>query len=136
MSGKCTGKPRRLVLALMCIWVAGAGALLLVVEYLLGWFVFFSPGWANGSLVSFQTALSVGMAVHFLVLLMTAGVVIGAATALVCTFLGFGWERVGRDHRIWFWFLIGFLLFCGAIYWRCCVWVWEQFPDGYKITEP
>jgi hypothetical protein len=118
----------------MCIWVACAGACLLVVEYLLGWFLFFSPGWANGSLLSFQTALSAGMAVYFLVLLMTAGLVIGAAAALVCTLLGFRWERLGRDYRIWFWFMIGFLPLSGAIYWHCYVWVWEKFADGYDIT--
>jgi hypothetical protein len=134
VSGKCTGQPRRLGLALLCIWVACAGAFLLVVEYLLGWFLFFSPGWANGSLLSFQTALSLGMAVYFLVLLMTAGVVIGAAAAFVCALLGFRWERVGRDYRIWFWLMIGFVLLCGAIYWQCSVWVWEKFPDGYEIT--
>jgi hypothetical protein len=118
----------------MCICVACAGAFLWVVEYLLGWFLFFSPGWANGSLLSFQTALSAGMAVYLLVLLMTAGVVIGAAAALVCTLFGIRWERVGRNYRIWFWFIIGFLFLCGAIYWYCYVWVWEKFPDGYEIT--
>jgi hypothetical protein len=106
----------------------------LVVEYVLGWFLFFSPGWANGSLVSFQTALSIGMAVYLLVLLMTIGVVIGAVVALVCTLVGARWERVGRDYRIWFWVAVGFLLLSGAIYWRCYVWVWEKFPDGYVIT--
>jgi hypothetical protein len=134
MGGKYTAKPRRLVLGLMCAWAACAGALLLVVEYLLGWFLFFSPGWANGSLVSFQIVLSIGMAVYLVALLMTAGVVIGAAVALVCTLLSLRWERVGQDHRVWFWFVIGFLLLCGAIYWRCYVWVWEKFPDPYEVS--
>jgi hypothetical protein len=134
MNGKCIGMPQRLGLSLVCLWVACAGTILVVVEYLLGWFLFFSPGWANGSLVSFQTALSIGMAARLLVLLMTVGVVIGAAAALVCTLLGLRWERVGRDHRIWFWFVIGFLFLCAAIYWNCYVWVWEKFPDPYEVS--
>jgi hypothetical protein len=133
MSCKSTGKPGRLMLALMCVWVACAAGFLLIVEYISGWFLFFSPGWANGFPfgLSFQTVLSVGMTGYILLLLMTAATGIGATGALICTLLGFGWERVGRDYRIWFWFVVGLLLLSGVVYWYCYVWVWEQFPDGY-----
>ena len=136
MGSKNTGKPGRVILALMCIWAACGAAFLLFVENVLGWFIFFSPGWANGLPfgLSFQTALSVGMAVQILIMLMTAAVGFGAIAALVCTLLGVGWERVGRDYRIWFWFVVGFSLLSAAVYWYCHAWVWKAFPNGYEIT--
>src|SRR5262245_14504290 len=102
MSGKCTAKPQRLCFALMCIWVDCAGAFLAVIEYVLGSFLVFSPGCDNLYLVSSGPALFIGMTAHLWVLLMTVGVVIGAAAALVCTLFGLRCERVGQDHRIWF----------------------------------
>jgi hypothetical protein len=103
---------------------------------MLGWFLFFSPGWANGFPfgMSVQTVLSVGMAGYILLMLTTAATCIGATAALICTLLGVRWERVGRDYRIWFWFAVGFLLLSGAVYWYCYVCVWEAVPDGYIIS--
>ena len=67
MRRKRTGKLGRLMLALMCIWVAGISIVAPVKENSLGWFLFFSPGWANGALgMRFQTVLSVGMTVYIL----------------------------------------------------------------------
>jgi hypothetical protein len=59
---KSNRKPGRLMLAVMCIWIAGLAAFGLLVEVLLGWFLFFSPGWANGWPfgLSFETVVSVG----------------------------------------------------------------------------
>ena len=65
---------------------------------------------------------------QILLMLMTAALGIGAIAALVCTLLGVGWEHVGRDYRIWFWFVVGFLFLSAAVYWYCHAWVWKEFP--------
>ena len=39
--------PRADARALMCIWVACAVGFALFVENIIGWFLFFSPGWAD-----------------------------------------------------------------------------------------
>jgi hypothetical protein len=67
-------------------------------------------------------------------MVMTAVLGIGAFAGLVCTLFGIGWERVGRDHRFWLWFVVGFLLLVGAVYGYWYVVVWQTFPDGYVIT--
>jgi hypothetical protein len=134
MSGKNARQPGRLTLAFMCIWVACASAFLLYVETVAGFFLFFSPGWANGPWFSFQTVLSVGLTGYSLLMLMTAVAGIGAFAGLVCTLFGIGWERAGRDRRIWFWSLIGFLLLVAGVYGYWYAVVCQAFPDGYVIT--
>ncbi len=133
---KNNGKPARLILAFMCIFVACAGACLFYVETLFGWFLFFSPGWANGFPfgLSFQTVLSVSLTGYALLMLMTAAAAIGAIAGSILTLLGLRWERVGRDYRIWIWFAVGLLLLAGAVYAYFYVVVWQAFPDGYVIT--
>jgi len=68
------------MLALMCIWVTGMAAVTLLIENMLGWLIFSSPGWANGFPfgLSFQAALSVGLASYSLLILMSATAGLGA----------------------------------------------------------
>jgi hypothetical protein len=97
MIWKDNGKPRRLMLALMCIWVAGLAAFGLFVENLVGWFLFFSPGWANGWPfgLSFQTVVSVGLIGYILLELTTAAAGVGAVVGLFCVLL-----RVEEKYEI------------------------------------
>jgi hypothetical protein len=118
MKCKNTGKPGRLMLALMCIWVACAAVFFLFVENMLGWFLFFSPGWANGFPfgLSFHTVLSVGMTCQILLMLMTAAAAIAAIVGFICTLLGVEWEYLGRGHRIWLWFAALILCISAGIF--------------------
>ncbi|MFI5456808.1 MAG: hypothetical protein ACHRXM_15280 [Isosphaerales bacterium] len=136
MRCKSAGKPGRLMLVLMCIWVAGLATFGLFVENIVGWFLFFSPGWANGwpSGWSFQTVLSVGMTGYILLQLMTAAVGVGAIVGLICIFLRVEEEYESLVYRRWLWFAVVFLCLGACIFWRVYVWVWEAFPDGYIIT--
>jgi len=124
------------MLALMCIWVAGAAVAALFVENILGWILFFSPGWANGWPYGwrFQTVLSVGITGHILIMLMTAAGGVGAIVGFICTLLRVRWEHVGRDYRSWFWFAVVFLCLSAVIFWRVYLSVWEAFPNGYIIS--
>lgn len=114
MGRENTKDPGRLMLALMCIWAALAAAAALFVENILGWLLFFSPGWANGwpGGLSFQTVLSVGMTGYILLMLMTAATLIGAILAFICTLLRIRWERLGQGYRSWFW-ITGVILCAG-----------------------
>ncbi len=124
------------MLALMCILAAVVAAAALFIETVVGWFVFFSPGWANGwpTPWSFQIVLSIGLTSQTLVMLMTAALGFGAILGFICTLLGIRWERVGRGYRVWFWFVLAFLCLGACIFWHNYAWVCEQFPDGYIIT--
>jgi hypothetical protein len=135
MRCRSTGEPGRLMLALMCTWVAGAAVAALLVENILGWFLFFSPGWANGFPfgLSFQTVLSIGITGYILLMLMTAVTGVGAIVGFTCTLLRVGWERVGRGC-IWLWFVVVFLCLSAGIFLLVYLSVWEAFPDGYIIS--
>jgi hypothetical protein len=136
MRCKSISEPGRLMPALLCIWVAAAAAVGLFIENWVGWFLFFSPGWANGPPggLSFQTVLSIGMTGYMLLVLATAAAGFAAIVGFICTVLRIRWEHVGRDKRIWFWFAVVCLCVSAGIFWRIYVWVWEKFPDGYDIT--
>jgi hypothetical protein len=118
MRGKSTGKPRRLMLALMCIWVAGMAVVGLFIGNILGSFLFFTGGWANGWPfgLSSRTVVSVAATGYYLLLLMTAAAGIGAIVGLLCTLLGIRWEHVGRGYKPWFWFAVVFLCLSAGLF--------------------
>ena len=136
MRRKRSGAAGRLIPALLCIWVAGAAAAGLFVENLLGWLLFFSPGWANGwpNGWSFQTVLSIGMTAQILLMLLTAAAGIGAVVGFICTLLRVRWEHVGQNNRSWLWFAVVVVCLTAGIFWLVHWWVWDAFPDGYDIT--
>jgi hypothetical protein len=132
MSHKSPGKLKRLILAFMCIWVALIAVLALFIENWLGWFLFFSPGWANDAFgMRFQTVLSVGMTVYILLVLTTAAAGFAAIVGFICTLLRIEWEHVGRDYRIWFWFAAMCLCLGAALFLCVYFYFWRMFPDGY-----
>jgi hypothetical protein len=136
MRRKRTGKAGRLLLVLMCMWVAGIAVVGLVAENALGWFLFFSPGWANGWPfgIRFQAVLSVGLTIHILLMLTTAATGIGAVVGLICTLLGVEWEHVGRGYRSWVWFLAVCLCISIVILLLVSMSVGKAFPHGYDVT--
>jgi hypothetical protein len=136
MIWKSNGRPGRLMFALNCVWVAGLAAFGLFVETIVGFFLFFSPGWANGWPFGwrFQTILSVGMTGYLSLQLLTAAVGVGAIVGLICTGLRVEQEYASLIYRRWLWIAVIFLCLAAFIFWRVFVWNWEAFPDGYIIT--
>lgn len=98
MRSKSAGEPGRVMLALMCILAAVVAAAALFIETVVGWFVFFSPGWANGwpTPWSFQIVLSIGLTSQTLVMLMTAALGFGAILGFICTLLGIRWSALAE----------------------------------------
>jgi hypothetical protein len=130
MGRKVERKPR-LMLALMCIWVAGVSVVFLFVENTLGWFLFFSPGWANGwpGGIRYQTVLSIGTTAYILLELMTAATAVGAAIAFILTLLGVPWERAGRGSRTCVWFLAAFVSLALCLFWYFYVMIGPEPPN-------
>jgi hypothetical protein len=124
------------MLALMCVWGAGLSVVALFVENMLGWFLFFSPGWANGFPfgLSFQAVLSIGMTIYFLLLIVTAVAGVGAIVALILICFQVEDECASWLSRKWRWFAVVFLCISAWIFWRAYVLVWQSFPDGYTIS--
>jgi hypothetical protein len=136
MKCKSSAKPGRLMLALMCAWVACGAGFALFVENWLGWILFFSPRWANGFPfgLSFQTVLSAGITVYCLLVLLTAAAGVGAIAAFICTLLRVRRQHAGRGWRIWFWTALGFVFISACIFFYVYSMVRERFPDGYDVT--
>jgi hypothetical protein len=114
------GESRRLVLALMCIWVAAASVAALFIENVLGWLLFFSPGWANGWPfgLSFQLVVSVGLTGYLLLMLMTAAAGVGSIVGFICSLLGVEWEYLGPNHRIWLWAAVVLSCLIAGVFWH------------------
>jgi len=108
MIWKSNGKPGRLMLSLMCVWIAGLAAFGLLVENLVGWFLFFSPGWANGWPfgLSFHTVASIGAIGYILLELTTAAAGVGAIVGLICIFLRVEEKYESLVYRNWPWIVI------------------------------
>ena len=136
MLWKRNGKPGRLMLSLMCVWIAGLAAFGLFVEGIAGAFLFFTAGWANGWPLglSFQTVLSVGITGYYLLLLMTAAVGVGAIVGLICILLRVEEKYESLVYRRLLWFALLFLCLGAFIFLCVYVSVWKAFPDGYIIT--
>jgi hypothetical protein len=105
---KSNGKPGRLMLSFMCVWTAGLAAFGLFVENFVGWFLFFSPGWANGWPfgLSFRTVASIGAIAYILLELTTAAIGVGAILGLICVFLRVDEEYESLVCRNWPWIVI------------------------------
>jgi hypothetical protein len=118
------------------IMITGLAVLILFVENILGFLLFFSPGWANGWPFGwrFQTILSVGMSGYVLLELTTVAVGLGAVVGLICGFLRVEEAYVRMVYRGRFWPAVLFMIIGTCIFWRVYVWVWDAFPDGYIIS--
>jgi hypothetical protein len=114
---KSNGKPGRLLLAAMYIWIAGLAAFGLLVESLVGQFLFFTHGWANGWPfgLSLETVLSVGVTGYVLLELITATTGVGATIGLICICLRVEEEYESLIYRRWPW--VVFVLLCIASSW-------------------
>ena len=119
------------MLALMCIWVACAAGFALFVENIIGWFLFFSPGWAIDFPfgLSYQTALSIGLTSYLLLMLTTAVACVGGIVGFICTLLRIEWANLGRDRRIWFWFAAVFWSVAAVIFWCVFVTIGPEPPN-------
>jgi hypothetical protein len=111
MMWKSNGKPGLLMLSFMCVWIAGLAAFGLFVENLVGWVLFFSPGWANGWPfgLSFHTVASIGLIGYLLLELTTAAVGVGAIVGLICIFLRVEEKYESLVYRNWRWIVIALL---------------------------
>jgi hypothetical protein len=78
-------------MALLWIAIAGIAADWLVCEVLLGWFLFFSPGWANGwpRPLTYQLVLATGLTVYRALQLITAAAGANALVGLILALVGF-----------------------------------------------
>jgi hypothetical protein len=107
---------------------------MLFAEYILTWFLFFSPGWANGWPfgMRFQTVLSVSLTGWISVIFMTLSAGVGAVVGFICALLGFGQKHGCRAYRVWLWISAGLIL-CLSIpsLGRIHAWTMEVFPNGY-----
>ena len=67
----------------------------LFVENIIGWFLFFSPGWAIDFPfgLSYQTALSIGLTSYLLLMLTTAVACVGGIVGFICTLLRIEWAE-------------------------------------------
>jgi hypothetical protein len=112
---KSNGKPGRLMLFLMFVWIAGLAAFGLFVENFVGWFLFFSPGWANGWPfgLSFHTVASIGAIAYILLELTTAAVGVGAIVGLSCVFLRIEEKYESLVYSNWPWIVI--VLMCLSV---------------------
>ena len=117
-------------------WVSKAGfaVAILFAEYILTWFFFFSPGWANGWPfgIRFQTVLSVALTGWISVILVTASAGVGAIVGFICALLRLGLRQGTRAYRIWLWVSLGLVLCLGIpLLGSIHAWIMEMFPDGY-----
>jgi hypothetical protein len=110
-----SGRLGRVMLALLCVWVAGMSGVGLYFENALGWFLFFSPGWAEGWPYGIRAniVLSVGLTGFVLLELGTAAAGVAAVVGFICTLLRIEWQYAGQGRRVWYWF--AGVLFCISI---------------------
>ena len=110
----------------------------LFAEYILTWFFFFSPGWANGWPfgIRFHTVLSVALTGWISVILMTALAGVGAIVGFFWALLGLVQKPGSRTYRVWLW-ISGGLILCLSIplLGRIHAWTIEVFPNGYLILQ-
>jgi hypothetical protein len=112
------------------IWmsIAVVAIVILIFEYLLGWFIFFSPGWANGwpDSLSYQLKLSVGITGYDALMLITAAYAAGAIVGFVCALFRVGETRRFAFYIRWLWFA-AFVILCLSI---------VRFPYFYNWIGP
>ncbi len=103
------------MLSFMCVWIAKLTAFGLFVENLVGWALFFSPGWANGWPfgLSFHTVASIGIIVYILLELTTAAAGVGAIVGLICILLRVEEKYESLVYRNWRWVVI--VLLCLSV---------------------
>ena len=131
---KGAGKPEGLISPLGWTSRAGFAVAMLFAEYIVTWFLFFSPGWANGWPLGmrFQTVISVALTGWISVILMTVSAGVGAVVGFICAMLGLGQKLGCRTYRMWLWISAGLIL-CLSIplLGRIHAWIMEVFPNGY-----
>jgi hypothetical protein len=117
---------------------AGLAIALLLAEYVLGWFLFFSPGWANGWPfgIRFQTVLSVVVTGWISLIAMTVLAGFGAMVGFVCALLVLGTKHGRRAYRIWLWIaVLAIQCFTSPLFRRIYAFNMEAFLDGYLIPQ-
>jgi hypothetical protein len=105
------------IVAMACCWLVG--------EVLLGWFLFFSPGWANGwpPPFSYQLVLSTGVTIYSSIMLMTAAAGVGAIVGLILAVAGVSEERERQVYVWWLCFAAVVVLCVGVFVFG---WNWNQ----------
>jgi hypothetical protein len=133
-SSEGAGKPEDPVLARGWASRAGLAIALLFSEYIFGWILFLSPGWANGWPfgIRFQTVLSVALTSWAFLAAMTAAAGAGAIVGFICALLGLGTKSGRWVYRIWLWTAaMAILCFSIPLFWRIHAVYMEVFPNGY-----
>jgi hypothetical protein len=107
---------------------------LLFAEWILGWILFFSPGWANGWPfgIRSQTVLSVVVTGWVSVLMMTTAAGAGAIFGFTCALGGLGTKQGRRAYRIWLW-IWAVATVCSSVplFGRIHAFNMQVFPNGY-----
>ena len=97
--------------------IAGVAIVILALEYVLGWRLFFSPGWANSRPygLSYQVVLSVGIAAYSSLMLITAAYGAGAVVGAICALFRIGEERRLDLYVRWLWIAALIVFFLSII---------------------
>ena len=126
--------PKSAVQWLLIVAIAGGS---LFCQYALGFFLFFSPGWANGWPFgfSFQTVISSVITIWLSIMLFTAFAGAGAIVGLGCAWTQIGKRDGFRIYRIWLWLaLVTVLCLSGLVFSRVYSSICTEFPAGYSVS--
>jgi hypothetical protein len=125
-------------MALYWLGIAGVAGCCLLGEWMFGFFLFFTAGWANGWPfgLSFQLVLSAGMTGYLAFMLMTATAGVGAVIEHFEAAAGVSEEHQFQRYKRWL-YVAAAVILCVSImaFWGLYAWTWKQFPDGYVISH-
>jgi hypothetical protein len=134
LRSKGAGKPEGSISLLGWASRVGFAVAMLFAEFIWTWFLFFSPGWANGWPfgIRFQTVISVALTGWISVILMTVSAGVGAVVGFICALLRLGQKHGSKAYDMWLWISAGLILclsipLFGSIY----ALIMEEFPSGY-----
>jgi hypothetical protein len=125
---------------MVVFWIAMAGmaGCWIIGELLLGFFLFFTVGWANGWPfgMSFQFVLSAVMTGYVSLMLMTAAVGVCAIILMFAATAGVSKERQHQLYIRWLCIAATVVLCLSTVVFRgLYAWTWKEFPDGYIISH-
>ena len=124
-------------MALYWVGVAGMAVCWLVDEWMFGFFLFFTVGWANGWPLglSFQSVISVVMTGYSVLILMTLATGAGAIIETFAALAGVNEERQAQLFIRWLYFSAAVVLCLSVImFYGIYAWTWREFPNGYVIS--
>ncbi len=127
-----------LKMVLCWLGIAGMAVCWLIGEWLFGFFLFFTAGWANGWPfgLSFQLVLSAVMAGYMSLMLMTAAAGVGAIVETFAAEAGVSEERQCQLYIRWLCLAAAVVLCLSIIvFMGLYAWTWKEFPDGYDISQ-